>query len=89
MKRSERQTGMDDEKPLIESRRSRLIAYVAHNKSRILVDALLLATWITLVTGIFTYLWLPRSIYYIALFLGVLLYSLVTHPWERPFRSPD
>lgn len=80
---------MNDPKPRIESRRARLIAYLAHNKSQMLVDALLITAWIIIVSGIFTYLWLPRSIYYIVLFLGVLLYSLITHPWERPYRSPD
>lgn len=80
---------MDDTKPLLVSRRARLVAYLVHNKSQILVDTFLLATWIIIVSGVFTYLWLPRSIYYIVLFLGVFLYSLLTQPWERPYESPD
>ena len=75
--------------PRIDSRSRRLLAYLQHNWSRIVVDVALLTAWIIVVITAFEYVDYHRWLLYFVIFVGVLLYSRVTPPWERPYRSPD
>lgn len=80
---------MADEPPEIESRRGRLAAYLRYNAERMLVDLLVLVAWIVATSAIFGLLDLPRWLLYVVVFAGVVIYSRITSPWERPYRSPD
>lgn len=77
------------DQPRIDSRFRRLLAYLRHNGSRIVVDVALLTTWIIVAITAFEYVDYHRWLLYFVIFVGVLLYSRVTPPWERPYRSPD
>ena len=80
---------MKSDRPLIESRPRRLLAYLDHNKGRMFVDATVLFIWILVASAIFDQLQQPTWLLYIVLFSGVVLYSRITPTWERPYRSPD
>lgn len=78
-----------EERPLIESRWRRLRAYLRHNQEQIFIDGLLLLSWILLLSGISAWFGLPRWLFYIVLFVGVVVYTRSTPTWVRPYRSPD
>lgn len=75
--------------PRIESRTGRLVAYLRHNGSRMLTDLLVLLAWILATTTVAAWFDLPTWLLYVVLFTGVVVYTRVTPPWERPYRSPD
>lgn len=76
-------------RPELESRSERLSAYIRYNRRQILVDAALLTAWVLVTTAVFRWFLLPRWLLYVVLFTGVVLYTRVTPPWKRPYRSPD
>lgn len=80
---------MTGEPRRIESRRDRLRVYLAHNRERIFVDLIVLVAWIVVTRAVFGVLGLPQWLFYLVLLLGVFIYTRVTPPWERPYRSPD
>ena len=80
---------MEGDPPRIESRSERLVAYLRHNRARMLVDVAVLTAWVLGTTTVFGWLGLPSWLLYIVLFTGVVVYSRVTPTWERPYRSPD
>lgn len=80
---------MTGEARRIDSRRDRLRAYLRHNHERIIVDLIVLVAWIVVTRAVFGVLALPQWLFYLVLLLGVFIYSRVTPPWERPYRSPD
>lgn len=80
---------MVSERPVIESRARRLLAYLRYNRGRIVTDASLLLVWIFVATATFDWLSQPPWLLYVVLFTGVALYTRVTPTWERPYRSPD
>lgn len=80
---------MATDHPKIESRSRRLVAYIDHNKGRIIVDLAILAAWLLVASSIFGLLGLPNWLLYVVLFVGVVLFSRVTPTWERPYQSPD
>jgi uncharacterized membrane protein len=79
----------DQDHPVIESRRRRLVAYLRHNWSQMVVDAAILAAWLLVTTAAFQWLALPRWLLYVVVFVGVVAYARVTPTWKRPYRSPD
>lgn len=76
-------------RPLLESRRQRLHAYLRHNHESMLADAVVLFSWILLIANFGQWFDLPRWFVYIAVFVGVVLYTQTTVGWSRPYRSPD
>lgn len=80
---------MVEEPPKIDSRTRRLVLYVQHNQHRMLVDLLVIWAWIIAAFSIFAILGLWRWLLYIVVFAGVIVYTRITPPWERPYRSPD
>ncbi len=80
---------MGDESPEIRSRPARLRAYVLFNRDRILVDVSVMAAWLLGTWTIFTAIGFPTWLFYLVLFVGVIIYSRMTPPWVRPYRSPD
>lgn len=80
---------MDDERPLIESRGRRALAYLRHNGPRMVVDTAVLLAWILAATTVFDWLDLPTWFRYVVLFAGVVVYTRITPTWERPYRSPS
>ena len=79
----------DRDVPVIESRRRRLIAYLRHNWSLMIVDAAILAAWLIVTTTAFQWLALPRWLLYVVVFVGIVVYARITPGWQRPYRSPD
>lgn len=77
------------DRPLIESRHRRLLAYLRHNRDQLVVDAAVLLTWIIVSAALFRWLDLPQWLHYLVLFVGIAVYSRLTPNWERPYRSPD
>lgn len=77
------------DRPLLESRPRRLLAYLRHNRDQLVVDAAVLLTWIIVSAALFRWLGLPQWLHYLVLFIGIAVYSRVTPNWERPYRSPD
>lgn len=73
----------------IHSRSRRLWAYLTFNRDRMIVDVLVILTWVIATRTIFGTLELPAWSFYLVLFVGVIVYSRVTEPWSRPYRSPD
>jgi hypothetical protein len=57
--------------PVIESRRRRLIAYLRHNGSLMVVDAAILAAWLVVTTAVFRWLALPSWLLYVVVFSGL------------------
>lgn len=80
---------MEPDRPRIDSRTRRLVAYLRHNRSRIAVDAALLAAWVLATSTAFDILELPSWLLYVVLFVGVVVYTRITPTWERPYQSPD
>ena len=80
---------MNEAPPKIQSRPRRLRTYLAYNRDRILTDLLVMLTWVIASWTVFGMLSLPRWLFYVVLFIGVIVYSRITPPWERPYRSPD
>lgn len=76
------------ERPIIESRSRRLIAYLRHNCGQMVVDAAILLAWMIVSATLFRWLTLPPWLHYLVLFGGVAAYSKLTPGWERPYRSP-
>lgn len=80
---------MGEEPPRIESRTGRFVEYLRYNAGRMAVDVAVLFAWITATTTAFATLELPIWLLYLVLFTGVVVYTRLTPPWERPYRSPD
>ena len=80
---------MGSDRPMVSSRTRRGIQYVAHNRTAIFVDAVVIIAWVVGVWTIMGMLILPRWFIYLVLFGGVLVYTRITRPWERPYLSPD
>lgn len=78
-----------EEPPRIDSRWERLLAYLQHNRDRMVVDLSLVVTWVLLTTTLFEVLDLHRWLLYIVLFVGIVFYTRVTPVWTRPYQSPD
>lgn len=78
-----------DDRPVLESRRQRLRAYLRHNGERICRDTAVVLTWALAMTIVFPELGLPRWIQYLVTFVGVVVYTRATVPWSRPYTSPD
>lgn len=78
-----------EKRPLIESRWQRLRAYLRHNRERLFVDGVLLFSWILLLSGIREWFYLPRWLFFVIVFVGVVVYTQSTSDWVRPYRSPD
>lgn len=76
------------DRPLIESRLQRLLAFLRHNREQLVVDAAILLTWLVVSAAVFRWLGLPQWLHYLVLFVGIAAYSKVTPDWERPYRSP-
>lgn len=79
----------EEDRPLIESRRERLVAYLQHNGPQIAVDAAILVAWLLVTTSVFRWLALPQWLLYVVVFVGVAMYAWLTPAWKRPYRSPD
>lgn len=80
---------MNPDPPRIDSQAGRLVAYVRHNRSRMIADVLVLAAWILVASSLFDVFGLPSWLLYVVLFVGVVVYTRITPTWERPYRSPD
>ena len=80
-------TGVD--RPIIESRRRRLRAYLRHNGERICRDVVALSAWALVMAVWAQGLGLPRWLCYLLTFAGIVGYTRVTSPWRRPYGSPD
>ncbi|MFC7114338.1 hypothetical protein ACFQH2_04290 [Natronoarchaeum sp. GCM10025703] len=80
---------MGEDRPTIRSRSRRLVAYLSHNRTRILVDVALLTAWVLATSAVFGWLDLPNWLLYVVVFTGVVAYARFTPTWERPYRSPD
>ena len=78
-----------DDRPVLESRRGRLGAYLRHNGERICRDAVVLATWALVTTTWIQGVGVPRWLCYLVTFVGVVGYTRATSPWSRPYASPD
>lgn len=79
---------MPDRQPEIHSRPARLKAYLLFNSERILADMSVMAAWLL---GTWTFaraIGFPTWLFYLILFMGVIIYSRMTPPWARPYRSP-
>jgi len=79
----------DTDRPRIESRSRRLLAYLGHNRDQLFVDAAVLLSWIVASAAVFRWLTLPQWAHYLVLFVGIAVYAKLTPAWERPYRSPD
>lgn len=79
----------DRDFPVIESRRERLVAYLRHNWSRMVVDAAILMAWLFVTTAVFRWLALPQWLLYVVVFVGIVVYTRISPTWQRPYRSPD
>lgn len=78
-----------DDRPLLESRWRRLVAYCRHNGERICRDTAVLIAWAVVMTIWIRGFGLPRWACYVVTFVGVVGYTSATTPWSRPYRSPD
>ena len=79
----------ESDAPVVESRRERLLAYLRHNWSRIVVDAAILATWLLVTTLVFQWFALPWWLLYVVVFVGVVVYTRVTPSWRRPYKRQE
>lgn len=79
----------DRDLPVIESRRKRLVTYLRHNWSRMVVDAAILVAWLFVTTAVFRWLTLPQWLLYVVVFGGIGVYTRLSPTWQRPYRSPD
>lgn len=64
--------------------RGRVVAYLRLNYRGILIDVVLLASWVLLGTEALRLLGAPRWFQYLVLFGGVIGYVQLTSDWERP-----
>lgn len=80
---------MGVDQPELQSHGARLVAYLRWNRSRMIVDLALLASWMLVTTTVFGAIGLPNWLFYVVLFAGVIVYSRITPSWERPYSSPD
>lgn len=83
------QDGRVSEKPVIDSRTRRLLAYLRSNRDQLIVDAAVLLAWVVASSVAFGRLSLPQWAYYLLVFAGVALYAKLTPNWERPYASTD
>ncbi|WP_336036391.1 hypothetical protein [Halobacterium yunchengense] len=77
------------DRPAVDSRTRRLLAYLRHNRDQLVVDVAILFAWTVGSAAVFQWLGLPQWLYYLVLFVGVAVYSNVTPNWERPYRPPE
>ena len=82
-------SGRESDPPAVESRRERLLAYLRHNWSRIVVDAAVLAAWLLVTTLVFQWFALPWWLLYVVVFVGVVVYTRVTPSWRRPYKRQE
>lgn len=80
---------VSDGRPVLESRRRRLSAYLRYNWERICRDAIVLGSWALLLTVGFRTAGLPPWMCYTVTFVGVVGYTRLTSTWSRPYTSPD
>lgn len=80
---------MGADPPEVRPRYQRLLAYLRHNRVRIAVDLAVVTAWVLVTWSTFAWFSLPTWLLYVTLFAGVIIYSRITPPWERPYRSPD
>ncbi|WP_436345447.1 hypothetical protein [Natronorubrum sp. FCH18a] len=78
-----------DDRPVLESRRHRLSAYLRYNGERICRDTVVLVTWALVMTIWIQGNGLPRWACYVVTFVGVVGYTQMTAPWSRPYASVD
>ncbi|SEP98739.1 hypothetical protein [Natrinema salaciae] len=78
-----------DDRPVLESRRRRLVAYCRHNGERICRDTAVLVAWALVMTIWIRGFGVPRWLCYVVTFVGVVAYTQATTPWSRPYVSPD
>lgn len=62
----------------------RSIAYLRENLWRMLLDLVVLFSWMLLGTELLGRLGFPSWLVYVALFLGVVIYVELTPQWQRP-----
>lgn len=77
------------DRPDVDSRTGRLVAYLRHNRDQLVVDTAVLFAWTVGSAALFRWLDLPLWLHYLVLFVGVAAYSNVTPNWERPYRPPE
>lgn len=77
------------DRPVIQSRPRRLVAFLRHNRDQLVTDAAIIFAWIVASTAVFQWLVLPVWLHYFVLFAGIIVYSRITPNWERPYRSRD
>lgn len=73
----------------VDSQSDRLLAYLAHNRSRLLVDVVSLSAWTSLAVTLFVFMNYPRWLLYLVVMFGVVVYTRITPTWEPPDGSPD
>lgn len=62
----------------------RVLATLRANRAQLVVDAAVLLSWVVVSAAVFRWLTLPQWLHYLVLFLGVGVYSELTHDWDRP-----
>lgn len=67
----------------------RAFAFLRANRDQLVVDAIIIFTWIVVSAALFRELSLPRWLHYLVLFVGVVIYSRLTPNWERSARPVD
>lgn len=67
----------------------RVVATLRANRAQLVVDAAVLLSWVVVSAAVFRWLTLPQWLHYLVLFLGVGVYSELTHGWVQPNRSAD
>ncbi len=80
---------MADRQREIQSRPARLKAYLVFNRERIVVDLSVMAAWLLGTWTISSGIGFPTWLFYLVLFIGIIIYTRMTPPWARPYRSPD
>lgn len=63
------------------------VAYLRYNAIRIVVDLVVVVSWMIVSARVLHSLGLVRWVQYVVLFAGVIAYALVTPQWESP--NPD
>lgn len=84
-----RNTPTVSDRPVIEARHRRLVAFLRYNRDQLVVDAAILLTWIVVSAVVFRWLDLPQWLHYVVLFVGIYVYAKITPEWDRPYRGPD
>lgn len=67
----------------------RFAAYLALNRRRIAIDAILLVSWTLLATEALRLLAAPRWLQFVVIFGGVVVYAQLTPPWQQPPHGED